>query len=278
MAAKNITARDLSQHYTTGMDEFRNEFIPWLKHELSKMSGGNWDLDDFVAYAGGSDVDLMTHLVEAIAARDLVRLFPGDWYGFLVGSTHQHNIQWNSSADGHLACLCIPSVRNGHVTDEMVGFLEGADSCLLNLNLYPTLAESERHCVAEQLRPQLSKSVLSISFSRGFGLTASQLGVFLIHKDHPYHQRFDQQWNWHTYFYNAIASRAFRETNLAELRAVDDARREWVTCWLDDHCLPVISTGSYYVKSFVLDGEVPEEFQPLVRDGLVRLCFKPPQT
>lgn len=277
-AAQGITARDLSEHYTKGMKDFHDQFVPWLKSQLNLMAGGYWNLDEFVAYAGGSDVDLMTHLVEAVAAREPVSLFPGDWFGFLVGSTHQHNIHWEASAEGRLACLCIPSVRNGHVTDEMFDFLGGADSCLLNLNLYPTLAEDERHSVAARLASLLSKSVLSISFSRGFGLTASQLGVFLIHRDHPFRQRFDQQWNWHTYFYNAIAVRAFRNTNLAKLKSVDDARRKWVNCWIEDHGLPVVRSGSYYVKSFTLNEEVPSVLQPLVREGLVRLCFKPPQT
>jgi len=277
-AAANISARDLSQHYTEGITEFRSQFIPWLKSQLNQLTGGCWDLGDFVAYAAGSDVDQMTHLVEAVAAREPVCLFPGDWYGFLVGSTHQQNIQWTTTAHGRLACLCIPSVRNGHVTDEMYSFLREADTCLLNLNLFPTLEAHERHAVASQLTSLLDKSILSISFSRGFGLTASQLGVFLVHKDHTYRQRFEEQWNWHTYFYNAIAAKTFQGTNLEDLRAVDNERRVWVNRWLEDHGLPVVQTGSYYVKSFTVNDELPPELQPLTRDGLVRLCFKPPQT
>ena len=52
--------------------------------------------------------------------------------------------------------------------------------------------------------PLLERAVLSISFSRGFGLTASQLGVFLLHRDHPYRMRFETQWAWFTYFFNAL--------------------------------------------------------------------------
>ena len=262
------------------MDTFRSEFVPWLKNKLADMSGNTWQLDDYVAYASGSDVDMMTHVVEAIAAKQDVFLYPGDWYGFLVGSTHQHHIQWRENATGGLACLCIPSVRNGHLSDEMVGFLDSADACLLNLNLYPTLEESERHTVSKQLSPLLSKSILSISFSRGFGLTASQLGVILIHRDHPLRARYDQQWNWFSYFFNAIATRTLQNLDFDSVRKTDDARRNWVSNWLDGSGLPSVSTGSYYVKSFHVadEKELPCYLSPLVRQGVVRLCFKPPHT
>ncbi len=244
------------------------------------VAGGEWsqsDLSDFVALAAGSDVDLMSHLIEAVAARERVALFPGDWFGFAFGSTHMDNIVWQSDAADLLACLCVPSVRNGHLTAEMLTFLESASACLLNLNLFPTLPGSERATVAQNLRPVLDKSILSISFSRGFGMTASQLGVFLIHQQHPYVHRFRQQWMWFTYFFNALAARTFLRLNLEELQTVDEARRAWVAHWLQLHGLPSVSTGSYYVKSFTLRGTVPAPLQPLTRDGIVRLCFKPPQ-
>ncbi len=240
------------------------------------MSGGAWDLSDFVAYAAGSDVDAMTHLVEAVAARARVSLFPGDWFGFRVGATHPANIAWDASGRGDLACLCIPSVRNGHLTDEMLSFLEAAPKLLLNLNLYPTLVPDERREVAEALRPMLDRAVLSISFSRGFGLTASQLGVLLVHRNHPYRARFETQWSWFTYFFNAIAARAFMLLDLSALEAVDARRRDWVRTALENWGLPVVETGSYYVKAFRPIGELPEVFRPLMRGDLVRLCFKPP--
>ena len=56
------------------------------------------------------------------------------------------------SSRGRLACLCVPSVRNGHLTEEMLGFLESAGACLLNLNLFPTLAADERRAVGGALR------------------------------------------------------------------------------------------------------------------------------
>jgi hypothetical protein len=239
------------------------------------LTGDCWRLDDHLVFASGSDVDLMTHLVEAVAAREIVCLYPGDWYGFLVGSTQQQNIFWQPRANGHLACLCVPSVRNGHLTDEMIDFLESASTTLLNLNLFPTLAESERHAVAEQLLPLLSRSVLSISFSRGFGMTASQLGVFLVPRNHPYAREFSEQWKWFTYFYNAIAARAFLEIDLDSLAAVDAARRRSVCRWLEARGLPAVPSGSYYVKSFQIEGPTPERLEPLTRDGLVRLCLKP---
>jgi hypothetical protein len=278
--AREITARDLTDHYVAGQSYFHDEFVPRLKSRLSWLSGGEWplaDLDEFVAFAAGSDVDLIAHLIEAVAASEPVLLFPGDWFGFLVGSTQRRNILWNYAAADRLACLCVPSVRNGHLTGEMLEFLESASACLLNLNLFPTLTAAERVSSARALRPLLSKSVLSISFSRGFGMTASQLGVFLLHRDHPYVRRFREQWSWFTYFFNAMAARTFLRLDLAELQTVDDARRTWVANWLEGHGLPSISTGSYYVKSFTLLGGMPPPLQPLTRDGLVRLCFKPPQ-
>src|SRR5262249_20113168 len=92
-AALGITADDLTSHYTRGLEYFHDEFIPALKQRLALLTGGAWRLDDFVGYAAGSDVDLMTHLIEAVAAREPVHLYPGDWFGFKVGSTHPHNIR-----------------------------------------------------------------------------------------------------------------------------------------------------------------------------------------
>jgi hypothetical protein len=174
--------------------------------------------------------------------------------------------------------LCIPSVRNGHLTEEMLGFLQDSRECLLNLNLYPTLSAQERHDIARALVPILPKAALSISFSRGFGLTASQLGVLLIPREHPWREQFESQWRWFTYFHNAIAARAFLAMDGARREAVDAQRRAWVQAWLHEQGLPVVETGSYYVKSFRLEESAPEALQPLTRDGLVRLCFKPPQT
>jgi hypothetical protein len=279
-AAAAMTARDLSDHYTTGLAWFHDEFVPQLKARLSGLTAGVWsrtDLRDFVAFAAGSDVDLMAHLIEAVAAHEPVALFPGDWFGFAAGSTHANNLVWQSDAAGLLACLCVPSVRNGHLTEEMLAFLESARAYLLNLNLFPTLPGAERAAVADSLRPLLGKSVLSISFSRGFGMTASQLGVFLLHKEHPYVRRFHQQWSWFTYFFNALAARTFLHLNLADLQTVDETRRAWVADWLERRGLPIVSTGSYYVKAFTLRGPVPAALQPLTREGIVRLCFKPPQ-
>ena len=212
-----------------------------------------------------------------MAAREDVCLYPGDWFGFLVGSTHQERIRWTADSQDRLACLCVPSVRNGHVTTEMLGFLEDAGACLLNLNLFPTLEATERRAVAEALTPVLSKSVLSISFSRGFGLTASQLGVALVPRAHPYRTKYAQQWEWFTYFFNGLAARAFLSLDLERVARVDAARREWVRDWLTAKGQPPVDNGSYYVKAFRAEGELPDVLRPLARDGLVRLCFKPPQ-
>jgi len=275
-AVAGLTVRDLSEHYTAGLRWFHDEFAPYLRRVLCELSGGVWELDDFVAYAAGSDVDFMTHLVEAVAARAPVCLYPGDWFGFRVGVTQQHNIRWTEDSAGILACLCVPSVRNGHLTADMVRFLAGAPACLLNLNLYPTLPAAERQDVAQALAPVLERAVLSISFSRGFGLTASQLGVALVHRDHPYRQRFAEAWNWLTYFHNALAARAFLHLDIAQLQAVDEQRRRWVHDWLTAHGLPAVPSGSYYVKAFRPEGAIPAALTPLVRDGIARLCFKPP--
>jgi hypothetical protein len=157
----------------------------------------------------------------------------------------------------------------------MLDFLASAPHCLLNLNLFPTLTPAERQATAQQLTDLLPRSVLSISFSRGFGLTASQLGVVLIHRDHPYRQRFHRQWTWFTNFFNALAARAFMLMDLDSLHGVDERRRLWVSDWLAERGLPVVPSGSYYVKSFQPVGAVPSYLAPLQRAGVVRLCFKP---
>ena len=59
---------------------------------------------------------------------------------------------------------------------------------------------------------------------------------------------------------------------------MDEARRAWVGAWLRERGLPVVESGSYYVKAFRVEGEIPERLRSLARDGIVRLCFKPPQT
>ena len=275
-AVAELTPRDLADHYTHGLRFFHEEFVPHLKRTLEWLSGDAWNLDDYVAYAAGTDVDFMTHLIEAVAAHHRVSLFPGDWFGFLVGCTQTANIGWDKPGQGELACLCIPSVRNGHVTDEMLAFLSSARNCLLNLNLLPTLVATERHFISRQLLPILDRSVLSISFSRGFGLTASQLGVALVHRDHPYRRQFHRQWTWFTNFFNALAARAFMLLDLKSIEQVDEQRRLWVEEWLINRDLPAVASGSYYVKTFQPTGDVPAHLIPLQREGVVRLCFKPP--
>jgi hypothetical protein len=275
-AVAELTARDLADHYTHGLSFFHEQFVPHLKRTLEVLSGGVWKLDDHVAYAAGTDVDFMTHLIEAVAADHRVSVFPGDWFGFLVGCTQTANIHWEKNGGGELACLCIPSVRNGHVTEEMLEFLKSASARLLNLNLFPTLSSEERHATSRALLPILDHSVLSISFSRGFGLTASQLGVALIHRDHPYRRQFHRQWTWFTNFFNAIAARAFMLLDLHRIEQVDAQRRKWAHEWLVKRDLPAVATGSYYVKSFQPTGPVPANLTPLVREGIIRLCLKPP--
>ncbi len=275
-AVAELTPRDLADHYTHGLQFFHEEFVPHLRRKLEFLSGGAWKLDDYVAYAAGTDVDFMTHLIEAVAANHRVSLFPGDWFGFLVGCTQTANIRWDKHGSSELACLCIPSVRNGHVTDEMLEFLSSSQTCLLNLNLLPTLVAKERYTISRQLIPMLDRSVLSISFSRGFGLTASQLGVALVHRDHPYRRQFHRQWTWFTNFFNALAARAFMLLDLQRIEYVDDERRRWVEEWLTSRDLPAVTSGSYYVKTFQPTGDVPAYLNPLQRDGSIRLCFKPP--
>jgi len=274
-AVSKLNAADLSSHYTNGLAAFHQQFVPYLKEVLRNLTGGAWNLADFEAYAAGSDVDMITHIVEAVAAREQVCLFPGDWFGFRVGSTQGHNIIWDRNSSGRFACVCVPSVRNGHFTEEMSSFLDQSQACLLNLNLLPTLTAPERHSIALRLSQNLHKSIISISFSRGFGLTASQLGVVLVHPDHPLRHRFKTQWNWFTYFYNALAASAFMEVDFTSLQAEDERRRAWVADWLRTRGLPVVESGSYYAKSFELLGQIPDRLAPLVRDNVARLCFKP---
>jgi hypothetical protein len=275
-AVSALTADDLTHHYTDGLRFFHQRLVPYLKDMLFELSGGAWDFRDFRAYAAGSDVDFMTHLVGAVAASAPVALYPGDWFGFCVGVADARNISWNAEGSAALACLCVPSVRNGHVTPEMIEFLRRSDACLLNINLLPTLHPAERRQLARDLRPVLEKSVVSVSFSRGFGLTGSQLGVALVHRDHPLRRAYETQWSWFTYFFNGVAARAFMQLDIAAIARTDKARREWVADWLIAKGLPVVETGSYYVKSFRVSGSAPASVSTLQRDGLVRLCFKPP--
>ncbi len=274
-AAADLTTAELSSHYTDGLRFFHDKFVPHVKRQLHELSGRAWNFDDYFAYAAGSDVDFISHILEAGAPTHPVAIYPGDWFGFRVGLSDVERARFTGKSRGHLACLCVPSVRNGHLTAEMLEFLEEAETCLLNINLYPTLTADERRDYAMALAPLLPKSILSISFSRGFDLTASQLGVILVHRDHPLRSRLEHQWNWFTYFFNAIAARAFLRLDVAALQAVDNRRRQWVDDWLRARGLPVVSSGSYYVKSFQVEGSVPEALNPLVRDGLLRLCFKP---
>jgi hypothetical protein len=276
-AVASLEPAHLTHHYTTGLSFFHEQLVPGVKARLRALSGGSLDFTDHVAFAAGSDCDFISHLVEAIAATSRVRIYAGDWYGFKVGCTQVERIDFGATGDGAaLACLCIPSVRNGHVTEEMIEFLGGAEACLLNFNLYPTLPAAERESVGDALAPLLPRSIVSISFSRGFGLTASQLGVALVPRDHPFVSRFATQWNWHTYFFNALAGRAFLSMDLERIAAVDDVRRRWVESSLAERGLPALASGSYYVRSFRCDGKPAEHLAPLVRDGIVRLCFKPP--
>jgi hypothetical protein len=276
-AAMGLTAADLTDHYTAGMHWLREVFAPALKARLTALSGGVWDLDDYAVWAAGSDTDFLTLLLEALCAREEVALYPGDWWGFVVGGTWDERAIWTRESAGRPAAICVPSVRNGHLTGQMLDFLEGASGCVLNINLYPTLAPAERRAVALALAPVLPKSVVSVSFSRGFGLTASQLGVALVHRDHPWNQRFARQWGWSTYFHNALAARAFLAVDLEALGEVDRARRAWVRDQLLSVGLPAVESGSYYVKSFRPVGPVPEGLAPLHRGDVVRFCFKPPQ-
>lgn len=275
-AAGSLDLAALDAHYTRGLEWFHGDFAAHLRGVLRSLSGGAWDLSRHRLFAAGSDVDLISHAVEAVASRETVRVYPGDWYGFAVGSTWRERIAFTREGDGGLRCLCVPSVRNGHLSEEMVAWLARGDACLLNVNLFPTLAPAERAAVAARLAPVMDRAMLSVSFSRGFGLTASQLGVLLVPEDHPYVARFGAQWSWHTYFYNAIAARAFMALDVGALAEVDARRRAWVAERLRAGGLPAVDGGSYYVRSFRPEGELPPRLAPLARDGLVRLCFKPP--
>ena len=277
-AVLDVTSADLSTHYTDGLAWLHGQFFPHLQEVLSRLTGGAWDLSQHKLYAAGSDVDMISHIVNGVSTFGKVSVFPGDWWGFVVGSHSQERIHWQEKGHADLACLCVPSVRHGHLSPQQLEFLSSAEAQLLNLNLYPTLAASERKQVAEDLRPLLPTSLISISFSRGFGLTSSQLGVLLVPRHHPLAERFDQQWTWLSYFHNALAARAFVKVDLTELEAIDELRREWVHSWLIDRGLPSTYSGAYYVKSFEVEGSIPERLAPLVRFGKVRLCFKPPIT
>jgi hypothetical protein len=90
-----------------------------------------------------------------------------DWFGFRVGVADPRNIAWNAEGNGALACLCVPSAHNRHVTPEI-------DPVPSPVGRLPP----ERRHVAHDLRPVLEKSVLSVSFSRAasFALSGGRRG------------------------------------------------------------------------------------------------------
>ena len=95
-AVDAVQVNDLSGHYRAGLDAFESRLVPRVKSVLHTLSGGAWSLEPFVAFAAGSDVDLMTHVVNAVAAESDVALYPGDWWGFRVGSPHTARIRWDA--------------------------------------------------------------------------------------------------------------------------------------------------------------------------------------
>jgi hypothetical protein len=271
-AAARLTVADLSGHYLGGQEFFRGTLVPHVKQTVERLSGQVWDLADFVGFGAGSDVDFITHIIDA--STDRVAIYPGDWGGFLVGPSSER-VGFSRDSRGALACLCLPSVRNGLFTEDMQRFCRESRSSLLNLNLYPTLPPAERVEVAEMLRDDLDRALLSISFSRGFALTASQLGILLVHREHPLLKRWRKSWEWFSLFYNAIAARAFMHIDLDEVDRVHALRRQEVADWHARHGMPHEPAGSYYVKSFRVEGEMPPAYSVLMRDGVLRLCFKP---
>ncbi len=138
--------------------------------------------------------------------------------------------------------------------------------------------QTDRQSVASSLLPVMNRSLLSISFSRGFGLTASQLGVVLVPQSHPICQQFGTQLNCSPTSIMLLAAQAFLEMDLEAAQQIDGVRARWVESWLEQNHLPVVRSGSYYVKAFRVEGALPSYFAPLVRDDIVRLCFKPPQS
>jgi hypothetical protein len=271
-ACEDLTAADLSTHYTSGQEWLHDTFVPYVKEALHRLSGGVWDFRDYTAVAAGSDVDLMTHIINA--SEDPVVIYPGDWGGFHVGPSRETRFQRESP--GALACVCVPSVRNGRFTEDMADFCRESRYPLLNLNLYPTLTPAERSETARLLKPCLDRALVSISFSRGFSLAASQIGLMLVHRDHPLLAKNRKAWEWFSYFYNAVGAHAFMALDLDAVERVHEVRRAEVAEWHRRTGMPYQASGSYYVKSFEVDGELPEVYKPLmIHDGLLRLCFKP---
>jgi hypothetical protein len=64
-----VSLNQVASLYTSGLAFFHERLVPHLKRVRGELSGGVWDLADFVAYAADSDVDFMTHLVEAVWGR-----------------------------------------------------------------------------------------------------------------------------------------------------------------------------------------------------------------
>jgi hypothetical protein len=73
-----------------------------------------------------------------------------------------------------------------------------------------------------------------------------------VHRDHPFRAPFETPWEWFTYFFNALAARAFVVLDLRSLEAVDARRLTTVHEWLERRGLPVIDTCSIYSIIFYI--------------------------
>ena len=71
-----VSLSQVASLYTRGLAFFHERVVPHLKSVLGELSGGVWDLADFVAYAAGSEVDFMQETLrlpiqDGCYARDL---------------------------------------------------------------------------------------------------------------------------------------------------------------------------------------------------------------
>ena len=218
----------------------------------------------------------MTHLVEAVAAHG------GSACSLATGSAFGRGYADGEPELGRLgpwrAGMPVRAVRAKRTPDGRDAGLPGWCSAMpLELEPLPD----------DRLRRAAHRRGVAASLAGPIGLVDQlqprvrprrrrSFGVFLVHRDHPYRVRFETQWAWFTYFFNALVARASCCSTCPHSRRSTPRGGSGFLDWLENRGLPTIATGSYYVKSFRPIGEVPAILAPLQRGDLLRLCFKPP--
>ncbi len=242
-AVEGLTAESLSTHYTDGLTFFHETFVPALAGRITDLTGGVWDLSGHVAYAAGSDVDFMTHLVEAVAARGPP---PSSWAtGSASGSARRTRtrstgmppaeVPWPASASPRQRTA--PDRGDDHISSRR-GRLSPQPEPVSNPGPSGTSADGPR------LLGLLNRSVLSISFSRGFRPYRLATRCALRTSRPSFAAGSPLNGTGSPIFHNALAARAFLAARPPRLESVDRLRRAHVADRLETRGLPSVATGA----------------------------------